>query len=203
MRGADRLADQAQRGLDRGVDAGRLRDGQRQLVDELEVVLGAAARAELEAQLQLAHHQPRQGLQLLPVLVGKIRARLLVDDAEDAEAVTVARQQRRRGIEADMRRPHHIGVVLQARVPSRIRHHADRIAEQRLGGERRRPRGFADHDADARFEPLPLGVDQRDEGAGHGEKRGREVGDAVERLFRGGVEYLIAPQRLEALRLIR
>jgi hypothetical protein len=72
----------------------------------------------------------------------------------------------------------------------------------RMRTKRDTPRSFLDVEANARFEPLALFVDERDERDGSFTNASRKVGEIVEFLFWGRVEYAVGIQRGDALGLV-
>ena len=66
------------------------------------------------------------------------------------------------------------------------------------GTEARGARGLAGHDPDACLEPLPIAIDEVDEGYRHAERRGGDEGEIVERLLGASVENPFIAKSLNA-----
>ena len=67
-------------------------------------------------------------------------------------------------VKANVQLPGHDRIIEKTRVQRRIRHHHDLIAEDRVRAERNRPRRLRRLHPAAGLEPLPVRIDQRDEG---------------------------------------
>jgi hypothetical protein len=69
----------------------------------------------------------------------------------------------------------------------------------RVAAEGQRARGLADVEADARLEPLAVGIDQRHQRDRRAKGGGGDAGEAVETVFLGRVEHAQRVQGLDAL----
>lgn len=78
-------------------------------------------------------------------------------------------------------------IIRKAIVELGVRNHPELSLMDRMRTKRDTPRSFLDVEANARFEPLALFVDERDERDGSFTNASRKVGEIVEFLFWGRV----------------
>lgn len=145
------------------------------------------------AQFQRGHHQARQALQG-GFLFGVQPLRLLIDHAQGTERVALRGNQRLAGVEADIGGLLHQRVVGKAGILARIFDFEQVGFQNGVGAKRLVPRRLRQLHAEARFEPLPVAIDQRHGGHGGAADERRQFGDVIERLLRRGVEDLILSQ---------
>ena len=114
-------------------------------------------------------------------LVGGELAGCAIDDAEGAEGPAVVSHEGSASVETDVRRAGDEGVVGEAGVGAGVRDDEDVVLRfgDGVGAKGEFARGFGGVEADAGFEPLAVGVDERDEGDGHLANLGREAGEVV------------------------
>ena len=86
---------------------------------------------------------------------------------------------------------------------ARVRDDEDVAVLDRVRAERDGACGFGHRDADPRLEPLPVGVDQRDERHRRAADVRGEHREVVEAALRLGIEDLIPVQRREPRALVR
>jgi hypothetical protein len=102
------------------------------------------------------------------------------------------------GIEPEPGAAHHVRVGDEALVEQRIGDDQHVVQRHRMAGEGQRARRFAVVQADARLEPLTLGVDQRDQRNRCIEGTRGQARVAVEAVFGWGVQHAQRMQRLDA-----
>ncbi len=124
-------------------------------------------------------------------------ARRAVHDAESPERMTLRRDERLACIEADPGLPDHERVLDEAGVLAGVRHDEDLAVEDRVAAERDVARRLLEVEADARLEPLPVGVDEADQGDRGAADRGRERRQVVEGLLGTRVEDVEPAEGLE------
>mgnify|MGYP000626470265 CR=1 FL=1 len=163
-------------------------EGQPQLL----VTVDQEARVPL--QLELRHHlaaerRERANLRLVELTGHQVH------HADGADHLPFRRAQRRRRIEADLRRTRHERVVGEAWVQRGVGHHHDRRHRlQQVRAERHVPGGLARLEPESRLEPLPVVVDERDQGDRRLADVGGKGGQVVERLLRRSVEHAVLPK---------
>ena len=178
----------------------RLHPGQRRnrLERILDAVIDLAPQhvrlAQGAAQVELGHHLACQHLERLPLQRRQL-AGLVVQHAQRPDRQTLGRDQRRAGIEPQVRVAQHQRVVRRARVGVGVadleiavgqdRMAADRFLDPRLPGAHP---GF-------RLEELSVGVHQADHGHRHAADRRRQLDDVVEHLFALGVQNVVFRER--------
>lgn len=124
-------------------------------------------------------------------------ARLDIDDAQRAQLASIGRPQRAPRVEADARSARHQRIVMESCVGQRVGHHENVVAEDRVPAKRDLARCFGHRKADAGLEPLPVLVDQADERDRHPEQSPGQAGQAVEPLFRRGIQDPERPQAVD------
>jgi hypothetical protein len=113
--------------------------------------------------------------------------------------MAVGCDQRRAGVEAEVRIAHHQRVVAKPPVVERIGDDHQGAVLDRPGAERDTPRRFLHRHADPRLEPLAVLVHQRDEGHGRAADLRREQGEIVEGPLGLGIQDAVAGQRGQTL----
>ena len=114
------------------------------------------------APFQFHHHLPRQQRQPLALQRGQVIARHGVDDAERTQRLAIAANQRRTGIEADMRRAGDQRIVDEARILGRVGHDEDIVAQHGKGAEGYVTRRLLRIQPDPRQKALPYILDNAD-----------------------------------------
>lgn len=114
---------------------------------------------------------------------------LVVDDAEGSEVV-IAHLQRAAGVEANVGLTGDEGVVGEAGVVAGVGHHHDFVGQDGVRAEGELTGSFAGAIAGAGLEPLAVSINQGDLGDGRAEDPLGEAGEAVEALFRLGIENI-------------
>ena len=173
-------------------------------------ILGAVGRIELlqqlapvAAQLEQGGHLVGQGLQRAPLVLCQV-ARLAVEHAQRPEVVAALHLERDARVEADVGIIGHQRELLETRVGARVGDHEGLLLlGDRVGAEGQLARDLLLIDAQARLEPLALGVDERHQRNRRVADLRRQLGDLVELRFPGRIENLEAKQLLEPLVLIR
>ena len=122
-------------------------------------------------------------------------ARLGIDDTQRAEYCTVGGDQRCAGVEAVMRLLPHAQIVGYPGIARRIRNDQHLMGCQRVHTERFPSRGLLGVDPAPRFEPLPIGVDERDQCCRGRAQLGGQLGQVVEGRFGGCVEHGVRMER--------
>jgi hypothetical protein len=153
--------------------------------------------AKLELRLGLSLER-REGLDLFR----RQRPRHPVDDAYRPERVSIRRDERRSCVEANARLARDQRVVLEPGVPEGIRYGEHVVLLDRVGTERDAPRRLRDRHADARLEPLAIGVDQCHEGHGRAADLRGEQREIVERLLWLRVQDAVPRERRESGRFV-
>ncbi len=125
-----------------------------------------------------------------------------VDDAEGAHAEAVLHDEGRARVEADAGMAEHEGIVAEALVAQGVGNDEQVVAVERVGAEGGVAVGFAQVEAVAGLEPLPVTVDEADEDDGRAERGGGGAGDVVEGGLGRRVEQLQPPQQSQALMLV-
>ena len=150
-----------------------------QISDELRLVGQPAAGVDAplpRMQNGLRHHHRGQIGEALGLRCGN-RSRVVIEHAERAKAMAIARLQRRRSIEAEAGAGQFafcVGALLQ--VGDR-----DDALTGEVGGERERVEGDAvQAKPDGRAEPVLLPIEDGERGEGNTEQRAGRAGDAVE-----------------------
>ena len=180
----------AQAGLALGVDqlrAGRLGEHLGPLPGP---AFGGVDPAQLDQLHDLLRHQPQQRLLAIVELAG-----LVVEHADRAERQAVRRLEQRAGIEAQVRNAGDQRIVGEAPVLQRIRHDEEAGLQDGMGADRRGPRRFANPEPDLGLEPLPLLVDQVDDGDRRATDRAHDLDDRIELLLARRVEDSVGLQR--------
>ncbi len=169
----------------------------RELAQQLGAVLqlvqqGLQAR-RLPAQIQLGHDLPGQQGQGL-ALVREQPSGLAVDDTQGAQGQAIVGDQGRPGVKADERIARDQRVAGEARVRAGVFDHHDIGLPDGVVAEGEVARRAADIDAHPGLEPLPVAVDEADQGNGHAQDLGSQLRQVIEGLFGGGVENTVASQ---------
>ena len=132
-------------------------------------------------------------------LLGGQPARLGVDHAQGAKGIAVRRDQRCPRVEPDVGLAGDEGVFAKAVVLAGVRDLEDASGLlDRMGAERHRPFGLPEADAPFRFEPLPVLVDEGDEGHRRATDLRGEQGQIVECRLGLGVEDAVAAKGRQA-----
>jgi hypothetical protein len=126
------------------------------------------------------------------------QARLPVEHAQGAERLAVHAVQRLARVETDEGRAEHQRIVGETLVEVGVGHHQQVVQRDRVTAESQRARGLAHVEADARLEPLAVGIDQRHQCDRRAKGGGGDAGKAVEAVFLGGVEHAERVQGLDA-----
>ena len=154
---------------------------------------GADQIEQVASQLQLRLGLPAQRFERVLLFSGE-RARHAIDDAQRAEGVAIARDERRAGIKTDVRVAADQRILAKPLVVERVGHDEDAASPDGVRAERHAARGFGHRHADTRLEPLPVLVDQRDQRDRRTADLRGEQDDVVECLFGLGVEDAIGPE---------
>ena len=136
----------------------------------------------------------------LPLVQGPRRP---IGDGERADRRAFVDLERNAGVEADERIARDERVVGEARVEVRVRNDERRVPHDAVAAEREIPGRPRLRDADARLEPLAVGVDERDERDLGPAQIGGELRHVVEGLLGGRVHDVARPQQREPLLLVR
>ena len=175
-------------GLDRGV----------QLLGELpQPGLGLVPLGERLAEREQVHDLAAQGGEGGLLLRGE-GARDAVNDAQGAEGVSVRGDQRRPRVETDAGVARDERVVGEARVGPGVGDEHQVRLQDRVGAEGDVAGRLAHVQSDDALEPLAALVNERDGGDGDAADLGRQQRDVVEGQFRGRVQDIIRPQRVQA-----
>ena len=175
----------------------------RKIADEgREDPLALEHAARLAAQLQLRHHLPAQYPERLQLGLVQL-ARHLINDAQRAKSQSARRHQRSAGVEADARFAGHQWIVGKPFILHRVGHHEQILLENGVPAKRIIPWRLVDGHTELGLEPLPVLIDERDEGDGSLADMGGQRGQVVQRAFRERVEQIIAAQRLKTKCFIR
>ncbi len=123
-------------------------------------------------------------------LLGRQYARLMVDHTERAEGPAIVGDQRRAGVEADVGITEDGGIVGEPRVEASVGHdeHIARGLVDGVSAERSLSGGFGASEPDLGFEPLTIGIDERDERDGDLTDLGGEAREFVVIGFGRGIE---------------
>lgn len=135
--------------------------------------------------------------------VGVDRARLGVEHAERPDLVPAGAAHRLAGVEAHEGRIDDERAAREAHVATRIGHDHRFVLQDGVAAERALPRRLRRLQAEARLEPLPAGIEQRDVGDGRVEELRGQIDDAVEALLARRVEDLQTIQLRQPRRFIR
>ena len=108
------------------------------------------------------------------------------------------RDQGRPRVHVDVRVAGDHGVVVKPGVFLRVLNEERRVTADRPGAERVLPGGLAVGQSDHRLAPLPVLIDEVEDGDRGAQDAGSEAGNAVERLFLFRVEDVIARQVKQA-----
>lgn len=123
------------------------------------VTEGFFQQYQVAAKFHLGQDEAAQGLQGV-FLFGLQFAGRLIDNAERAEGVTFLADERGAGVETDMRVGNDQWIIAETLVFQRVGNHENIRLQNGVGTEGDFARGFRGIDANARFEPLALVVDQ-------------------------------------------
>ena len=129
-------------------------------------------------------------------------ARLMIHDAQGADEGAVRRSDGIADVKAEVRLIGHVRVVGEALVEFRVGHHQLLGFEDGVGTEGDVARDFDQIEAVTGLEEFPVGIDEDDAGHRHVENARGEAGDAVEALFRRGIEQVQRTEGDKALGLI-
>ena len=127
----------------------------------------------------------------------------VIDDAQSAKRMTVARNERRTGIEADVRLAVHDRVFAEAHILESIVDDENPATPDGVRTERHAARRLGNRHPKTRLEPLPILVHERDERNRRAANLRREQDDVVEGLLRLRVEDPVAAQRRQTSGLAR
>ncbi|MEH0069202.1 hypothetical protein V6L77_00930 [Pannonibacter sp. Pt2-lr] len=138
------------------------------------------------------------GSQLLQdcLVAGRKVTGLAVKDADRANPHTAGGNQRCTGIGTQVSRAGDIGIVPRPLVRQGVRDQQSLFRKDRKAADRVFYRRLARFKAGMGLEPLPVLVDEADDGCGCLENRARELRDPVEPGFIAAIEDLIAIQHL-------
>ena len=114
----------------------------------------------------------------------------------------VRQHQRGAGIKADIRRASHKRVARKPGISGGIRHHHHALTHNRMPAETIRPAGLGRTKPVARFEPLPVSIDQAHQRDGCIKAVGSKPGDDIEIGLGRRVEHIKAMQRGEPIGLV-
>lgn len=158
--------------------------------------LGLLALGELAVQLQAGDDLARERLQRARLL-RRQGTRHTVNDAQRPQRMAVFGHEARARIEPDVRLSRDERVVGEPRIGLGIgdREHAGPV--DRVRAERLVTGSLVGVESHLRLEPLPVRVDQADEGDGRPADVGGEAGEIIKIGFCGGIQYLIIAQSLE------
>lgn len=101
-----------------------------------------------------------------------------------------------------MRVPGNERVVVEPHIERCIGNHQDAIGADGVAAKRGVPRPLGKCQAVARLEPLPVLVDQADQGDGHIKHAFYQPGETIETLLGGGVQEVQCPQCGKAFRFV-
>ncbi len=118
-------------------------------------------------------------------------ARAGVHDAQRAEREALGRAQRNAGVETDAGLARHQRVLGEPRVGRRVVDLHDPLVEDGVRAERALARSLAQFDPMRGFEPLPIAIDQRDQGDRDVAQLRGEVGERVEEILGRRVEEFV------------
>ncbi len=158
-------------------------------------------RPEGSLLFQAPHHLAADEGERLALAVRE-RARRVVDDTERAEGVPARRDERRAGVEDDVRVAGDERRAGKPRVAPGVGDLEESLALDRLRAERDAARGLADGDAQPRQEPLAVGVDEADGGHRRVAQVGGQARQRVDVGVGGRVEHVEAAQLRHAGRLV-
>ena len=155
----------------------------------------------LAAKFQMRHHQAAERAKCVGLLAGKFAGNV-VQNAECAERKIVFRDQRRAGIKTNFRLGLHQRVGGKTRVLGGVGNDGDLRLHDRVRAKCDVTRSLGDAQAETRFEPLPVGTDERDQDDGRLANLRGEEGNAVEIFLRCCVEDFQAFEVRQAFRLV-
>ncbi len=130
----------------------------------------------------------------------KVVARLVIDDAKRAQRHAFAIEQRRPGIETDMRRAGHQIICGKAWIGAGVPHDEDRAILHGMRAKGEVTRRFFRIQPGARQKALAFVLDNADQSDRRFAKRGGEFGYLVQRAKTAGIQ-IIARQYGRAIRL--
>lgn len=110
--------------------------------------------------------------------------------------------ERASGVETDIRIAGDEWIVVEARVCGGIGNQHRLIVEDGVAAEGDIAGRFSNVEADGRFEPLPIEIDEGDGGDWHAEEAFGHAREAVEAFFRLGIEEIKKPKRGEPVAFI-
>ncbi|KAF1055606.1 MAG: hypothetical protein GAK43_00401 [Stenotrophomonas maltophilia] len=154
------------------------------------------------AQFHHHHHLARQrgqggGLFRVQVLRGGI------EHPQGAQRQAIAADQRRTGVEADVRIAGHRRVVMEAHVFAGVFHHHDFVrAQDGVAAHRFAAQVFGAIQPLHRLEPLAFGVDQGHRGHAGAAQRAGDDHQVIEGFLTLRIEDAVAVQRLQALSFV-
>jgi hypothetical protein len=172
-------------------------------------LFGALALSDLAAQIQTERVQPNEfdhesgEIEQQESLLRRQASWRTIDDAQDADVVTVLGGQWRARVKADARRPGYERAVGKARIRAGIRDLQHRVSEHGKAAHGAGAERFLQRHAMARLEPLPLAIDERDQSDRRPHQVRRHSGDAIEDGVRWGIEDRVPVQGIQARSLVR
>lgn len=149
------------------------------------------------AQFQLGHDLAGKRGQCRDLLWGQY-TRFAINDVDRAQGAVVRSHQGSSGIEANVWIGSDQGVVSEARVLGRVLNLKNIALQDRMGTKSQISMGFRRIDPDLRFEPLAVGIDERNQGDRRTTNLRSEQGDVIEIRFRQRVQDSIVMKLLQS-----
>ncbi len=156
---------------------------------------------DLPAQLQLGDDLSSQAEQRRPLSFRQL-AGDTVDDAKGSEDIALGGQEWSAGIETNLRTSGDEGIGRKPAIERRVGHHEKLLLQDGVRAERQLPGRLRSLQTHLRFEPLTIGIDQRDQGDRHVANRQGEKGDVVETFLGRRIEDFVLAERGQAGRFV-